>query len=122
MAGVFLAVFGIFLSIQQHFAYATLCMILCGICDAFDGKLARKYKYEKNAQVYGVQLDSLADVICSGVFPAILTTMQSPSVVTCIVCAFYILCGVIRLAYFNTMAADEKAEKMSPFSPWQWQM
>ncbi|MBQ4323760.1 MAG: sulfatase-like hydrolase/transferase, partial [Clostridia bacterium] len=111
MTGVFLAVFGIFLSIQQYFAYATLCMILCGICDAFDGKLARKYKYEKNAQVYGVQLDSLADVICSGVFPAIITAMQSPSVITCIVCAFYILCGVIRLAYFNTMAADENVEK-----------
>lgn len=111
LTGVCIAFAGIILSIKLHFLFATLSMILCGICDAFDGKLARKYNYEKNAKVYGVELDSLADVICSGVFPAILTVMQSQYIITYIISAFYILCGVIRLAYFNTLAADESAEK-----------
>lgn len=111
MASIASAFLGILLAIKGHFLLATLCMLLCGLCDAFDGRLARKYEYEENAKVYGVQLDSLADVICFGAFPAILTAMQSSYKITYIVCCFYLLCGVIRLAYFNTMACDENAEK-----------
>lgn len=111
MIGVAITFVGMLLAFKSHFLLATFCMMLSGLCDAFDGKLAQKYKYDKNAMVYGIQLDSLADVICSGAFPAILTAVQSPYILTYIVCGFYLLCGVIRLAYFNTMAADENAEK-----------
>lgn len=111
MTGIAIAFTGMLLALKSLFSLATFCMVLAGVCDAFDGKLARKYEYEKKAMVYGVQLDSLADVVCSGVFPVILTVAQSPYLLTYIACGFYLLCGVIRLAYFNTMAADENAEK-----------
>lgn len=111
MTGICSTFIGIILAIKLHFLYATLCMVISGVCDAFDGRLARRYSYDDNAKVYGVQLDSLADVICFGAFPAILTAMQSQYIVSYFICAFYLLCGVIRLAWFNTLAADETAEK-----------
>ena len=111
MTGICCSFIGILLSVKSHFLYATLCMVLSGICDAFDGRLARKYKYSDNSKVYGVQLDSLSDAICFGAFPAILTAMQSQFLITYIICTLYLLCGVIRLAWFNTLAADENAEK-----------
>lgn len=111
MTGICSAFIGIILAIKLHFLYATLCMVISGVCDAFDGRLARKYSYDDNAKVYGVQLDSLSDAICFGAFPAILTAMQSQYIITYIICAFYVLCGVIRLAWFNTLANDENAER-----------
>ena len=79
MTSIAIAFVGMLLAVQGHFLWATFCMLMSGLCDCFDGKLARKYEYEENAKVYGVQMDSLADVISFGAFPAILTAMQSPT-------------------------------------------
>lgn len=46
-------------------------LLLCGLCDTFDGKVARlkknRTKYEKS---FGVQIDSLSDLVAFGVLPA----------------------------------------------------
>lgn len=75
MLGTLFSFIGILLAVSEHYTIACLCMAVSGICDAFDGTLARKHKYTKQQQTYGVQLDSLSDVICFGVFPAILTSL-----------------------------------------------
>lgn len=95
----------------NHYTMAIICMIISGICDAFDGTLARKGTYTKSQQTYGVQLDSLSDVICFGVFPALITTYMSPSLIVKIISTFYMLCGVIRLAYFNTLSITGEGKK-----------
>ena len=64
MTGTTIAFLGMICAFKAHFTVAAFCLLLCGICDSFDGTLARKYKYSKEAQEYGVQLDSLSDVIC----------------------------------------------------------
>lgn len=111
MCGTLFSFIGIILIFNQHYTLSVVCMVLSGICDAFDGTLARKGKYSKMEQAYGVQLDSLSDVICFGVFPAILTSVISNHIITKIICAFYMLCGVIRLAYFNTLSVTEENKK-----------
>ncbi|GEM_PF-1416427 len=104
MLGTALAFCGIYFACLQHFTIAIFCLVLCGICDSFDGPLARKYEYNKSQKEYGVQLDTVSDVICFGVFPALLTVLMSnQSKIVLLFCIFYLLCGVIRLAYFNML-------------------
>ena len=111
MSGTLCTFVGILLLLNQHFTYAVLFLMLSGLCDGFDGTLARKKKYDDSQKTYGVQLDSLSDVICFGVFPALITATLSPHIISYIICALYMLCGVIRLAYFNMLDITKKAKK-----------
>ena len=67
------ATFGMVQATRGHYTLAVLCVLFAGICDAFDGAVARTKKNrtedEKN---FGIQLDSLCDVISFGFFPAFL--------------------------------------------------
>lgn len=111
MCGTFLAFIGIILAINDHFTFSAFCLFLCGVCDGFDGKLARMKRYKKEQKVYGAQLDSLSDVICFGVFPAILTSLICNNIYVYIISAIYMLCGLVRLAYFNTLDIMPKSKK-----------
>lgn len=106
MTGTLFAITAIFLSMSgKSFDFAVLCLIMSGICDCFDGYLARMHKYDKIQTSYGVELDSLNDVIAFGVAPAVITLCKIGfnHISTIIICAFYILAGLIRLAYYNTL-------------------
>lgn len=111
MLGTSLSMLGIILAIRYHFTISAFCLLCSGICDAFDGKIARKYKYSKEKNIYGIQLDSLSDMICFGAFPMILVNLISNSVVTFVISLFYLLCGMIRLAYFNTKSVMPNSKK-----------
>ncbi len=84
---------------------AVCCLAFSGFCDMFDGVVARSKKNrtadEKN---FGIQLDSLCDVICFGVFPAIFLYFSGvDSMLGVAILVFYVLCAVIRLAFFNVL-------------------
>jgi len=66
--GALVSVFGIFGVNDLHLA--TILLMVAGLCDAFDGIFARMYKRTKLQEDFGVQIDSLADLISFGVFPA----------------------------------------------------
>ena len=67
------SVTGIFCAISMHLRWAIFCLAVSGLCDMFDGKIARTKKNrtedEKN---FGIQIDSLCDVVCFGVLPVII--------------------------------------------------
>ena len=70
-----------------------------------DGVVARTKKNrtadEKN---FGIQLDSLCDVVCFGVFPAVILFFSGVNTVCGLaILIFYALCAVIRLAFFNVL-------------------
>ena len=105
------AVFGMTQAIRGNAMIAIFCLAFSGICDAFDGRVARKKKNrtqeEKN---YGIQLDSLVDVISFGVFPAMICYFLGvQGVLGMLLMAFFCACAVIRLAFFNVM--EEKRQK-----------
>jgi CDP-diacylglycerol--serine O-phosphatidyltransferase len=90
---------------RGRFALAVCCLAFSGICDMFDGIVARTKKGrttdEKN---FGIQLDSLCDVVCFGVFPAVLLYLNGVNSIAGIaVLVFYVLCAVCRLAFFNVL-------------------
>ena len=98
---------------RGHFWPAVGCLMLSGICDMFDGAVARTKKNrtedEKN---FGIQLDSLCDVICFGVFPAMICYLLGVrgALGLCLV-FFYCICAVIRLAFFNVLEGKRQKEE-----------
>lgn len=82
-------------------------LIVSGICDAFDGTIAKKLR--KNIKDdYGIQLDSLADILSSGIFPIIICiSMGFNKNVDIIIYCIFIICGITRLAYFNVNTKNE---------------
>ena len=110
--GVALAITGMVFSFNDYFEYAILCLALAGACDTFDGKIARAMKNRTEEQIiFGVQIDSLCDMVCFGATPAVIAYnmgLQRPwGIAVEIIC---VICGAIRLAYFNVMEELKKKE------------
>lgn len=81
---------------------ALIFLMIAGFCDMFDGKIASTMKRTKPEKRFGIQIDSLSDLICFGVLPAFIVSRCSDvPVVRVIVPALYMLCALIRLAWFN---------------------
>lgn len=91
----------------DNFYRAALAIFFGSFFDAFDGRVARMTRTQS---AFGVELDSLADVITFGVAPGILVYKWALTglgtggmVISCI----YTSCGAIRLARFNVLAHSE---------------
>ena len=80
---------------------ALACLMIAGVCDMFDGKIASTMERTKKEKRFGVQIDSLSDLICFGVLPAVIVYSQSSSRLRILPSAFYLLCALIRLAWYN---------------------
>lgn len=102
---LFSAVFGMIQATKGYFTLAVICLFLSGFCDAFDGMVARTKKDRTDDEkAFGIQLDSLCDVIAFGVFPAFLCYHMGVDGAFGILTAFlFCLCAVIRLAFFNVL-------------------
>ena len=107
-----ISVFGITMALEGNFKMAIFCLALSGLCDMFDGKTARTKKNrtedEKN---FGIQIDSLCDVVCFGVFPVMICYclgVNTPAGVASLI--FYSIASVIRLAYFNVTEAKRQTQ------------
>ncbi|MBR2523480.1 MAG: CDP-alcohol phosphatidyltransferase family protein [Clostridiales bacterium] len=106
--GMVSAIFGIYFALgMQNINYAFCCLMLSGICDLFDGAVARKVKRTDEEKAFGVELDSLVDVISFIVLPIVLfCAIGFVSVYHFILYSFYAIAGIARLAYFNIDTAD----------------
>ena len=96
---------------------AIICLMISGICDMFDGKVARMCKNRTDNDVqYGIQVDSLADIVSFILYPIVILYGIYKSF-NIGVCAFVVIpvltaftiCGISRLAYFNINTANEKS-------------
>ena len=105
-------VFGILMAFSGHIFAAVLSLMFSGLCDMFDGKVARtKKKRTKEEKNFGIQLDSLSDLVCFGVLPAVIgfkLGINKCYMIPLII--FYPLAGLIRLAYFNMLETMRKGD------------
>ncbi|MBU5472670.1 CDP-alcohol phosphatidyltransferase family protein [Roseburia sp. MSJ-14] len=101
------SVFGMTQAIHGRFKTAIFCLALSGLCDMFDGKIARAMKNRtEDEKSFGIQIDSLCDMVCFGVFPAMICYLLGVrGIIGMIVIAIYCVNSVIRLAFFNVMEA-----------------
>ena len=110
--GLASAAMGMILTFQGFAKYALFCLAFSGLCDMFDGKVARMKKNRtEDEKRFGIQIDSLCDVVCFGAFPMTLCYsigMRGPAGISILV--FYLIAGVIRLAFFNVMEERRQDE------------
>ncbi len=108
-ASAFLGVVSIIASFHGNFRSALIYIILSLICDGLDGRVAR---LTKTTSKFGVEFDSLADLVAFGVAPAVLFYVgigadfgRLGSLLT----AFFVVFGAIRLARFNVTAQTNES-------------
>lgn len=98
-------VLGILSASTGHLFTGIICLMFSGLCDMFDGKVARtKKKRTTEEKHFGIQLDSLSDLVCFGVLPAVIgyrLGMDKNYLLPIVI--FYPLAALIRLAYFNVL-------------------
>ncbi len=111
--GTLASIIGICLALKHRIRTAIICLVVSGVCDMFDGKVARKEKNRtEEDKNYGVEIDSLSDTICFVVFPIIISlAMGMGRWYNIIIYAIYGLAGIIRLAYFNVTTSNTVAIK-----------
>ncbi len=118
------------LSGDGHPFIGTLFLLISGLCDAFDGKVARTKKDRSSLEEnFGIQIDSLSDLVAFGVLPACIGValfMRSQTVEYLTdmygdlfgfvlnggmftILVLYVLAAMIRLAYFNV--TEEERQK-----------
>ncbi len=89
----------------SYMRYSLVFLVLAGVCDMFDGKVARMCKRTKEEKEFGIQIDSLADTVSFVVLPIVIMLslgMTSPFEV--IVYTLLVISGITRLGYFNVHA------------------
>lgn len=114
--GLLSSVTACFLAANGNFKLALYMLFLAVLCDAFDGKIARATKRTPQQKYYGVQLDSLCDVISFGFVPCFIAySFGFDGWFDVLIYGVFILCGAIRLAYFNTLANERPGKPMKTF-------
>lgn len=101
-AGVTAIRFGV----EERWERAVIALLIAAILDGLDGRVARLLR---GTSKFGAELDSLSDIICFGVAPAIVLhqfAMHGSAGVGWAMCLCYAVCCALRLARFNTMIGD----------------
>ena len=98
-----ISIFGMVQTLDGNYPVALLCLMASGICDMFDGKVARMKKNRtEDEKRFGIQIDSLCDLVCFGVFPAVIGySLGVRSIFGKAYLVLFVLAAVIRLGYFN---------------------
>ena len=111
-----LGLMGIFQAMNGKIMPAIFCLLLSGMLDLIDGRIARTKKNRTDAEkLFGVQIDSLNDMVCFGILPSAIAYamhhLRNPEVPVWYMAAlcFFSLCGLIRLAYFNVLEEDRQS-------------
>lgn len=109
--GMLFAFCGILSAIEHRFVDSLICLMFAGVCDLFDGTVAATKDRTESEKRFGIQIDSLSDLLSFGVLPAIFVYVISKgNSIVAIIAALYALCALIRLAFFNVMEEDRQKE------------
>lgn len=107
-AALFSGFYSVISSMQGNLEYAAIAICVAIVMDIFDGRMARML----NAQsAFGGEYDSLSDMISFGVAPAVLAfqwALNDFGKIGWAIAFIYVACAAVRLARFNTQAAEDK--------------
>jgi len=100
LGNLFFGVFAIVSATRGDFLWAGWCVVLGGVMDALDGRVARM---TRTGSRFGVELDSLVDAVSFGVAPAFIMyfAVLNRDGWAWLFCFIFIACAVMRLARFN---------------------
>ncbi len=111
--GMLSSVTGMGLAVQGKITAAVICLMFSGFCDMFDGIVARTKKNRTDEEKrFGIQLDSLSDIVCFGVLPFVIgVCIGAREWWQMAIMALFALAGLIRLAYYNV--TEETRQKQT---------
>lgn len=109
--GLASAVLGMRFAVRGNILLALCCLLLSGVLDGIDGKIARTRVRTAHEKRFGIQIDSLCDLICFGVLPCVIGySIGMDRIWSVAIMVFYILAAIIRLAYFNVMEEERQEQ------------
>ncbi|HEY5594245.1 MAG TPA: CDP-diacylglycerol--serine O-phosphatidyltransferase, partial [Nitrospiria bacterium] len=95
---------------NANYLYAAMAILLAMAFDVLDGKSAR---LTKSTSRFGVEYDSLADLVSFGVAPGLLIyswALSSYGRIGWIAAFLYVVCGALRLARFNVQVGSVESK------------
>ncbi len=98
----------------NDFYRAAVLLIFAMLFDLMDGRVAR---LTKTQSAFGLQLDSLADIVSFGVAPALLVyqwVLYRHPVAGLLTAFLFVACGAIRLARFNVLSSSDAGTPLKP--------
>ena len=108
---------GVWFALQGRWDAALIAVVVAGVLDAMDGRIARMLKGESR---FGAELDSLSDVIAFGATPALIIyswALKDMPRFGWTICLFFVLCAALRLARFNArIDNDDQPHKSAGFN------
>lgn len=108
------SVMGMTFVMNGNIREAMFCLMFSGAFDLFDGKIARTKKNRtEREKVFGIQIDSLCDIVCFCMFPAMINFYVSNhtcKIFSMISSASIVVAGIIRLGYFNVMEQERQQQ------------
>jgi CDP-diacylglycerol--serine O-phosphatidyltransferase len=106
--GVAIAVLGMWLAYTVRLEGALICLVIAGLCDLFDGPVARRIVRDVNARRFGQEIDSLADMVSFIALPVVLAFgLGVRSLGWVPILAGYALTGLVRLGYFHAVTLTD---------------
>src|SRR5271166_1400198 len=99
--GLLSGFYSIVSSINGHFEVAAVMIAVAFVCDGLDGRVARA---SRTASEFGVEYDSLSDLVAFGVAPACLAyswALKPLNGIGIVIAGMFVVCGALRLARFN---------------------
>lgn len=103
------AAVGIALAMNGSGLGSMICLLFSGLCDMFDGTVAKTRKRTKAEKRYGIWIDSLADVLAFGMLPAAAGyCFGMKAVYYYVIIALYVLAALIRLAYYGVTEEERQ--------------
>lgn len=108
VGNIFAGFFAVIATLNGHYGKAAVAIGIAVVLDGLDGRIAR---LAGATSEFGLQLDSLADVISFGIAPAILIYSWGFSGLgnfARLSAFFFLICGAMRLARFNVQVQDLK--------------
>ncbi len=111
LCGMFCGFFAILASFKGHYMYAAWAILIANIFDGLDGWVAR---LTNSTTKFGIELDSLSDLVAFGVAPAVLVyswALQPFGRLGWGAAFLFVICGALRLARYNVQmgTAESKA-------------
>ncbi|MEG6522096.1 CDP-diacylglycerol--serine O-phosphatidyltransferase [Desulfotomaculum sp. 1211_IL3151] len=101
LGNLLFGVFALVLALDQEYIQGGMMVLLAGVMDYLDGKVARKLNVSSE---FGKELDSLSDLVSFGVAPAILAyalQLSNWGYWGLAISLAFVTCGALRLARFN---------------------
>jgi len=108
--GLLLALSAIMLGWNGYMGFAMISFMGAGLCDLFDGQLARQMDLSDTERRFGQNLDSLNDTVSFGVVPILLLYSVFQSVWLYPVMAIYLIAVLTRLAHFDVVGTVQKGK------------